>query len=67
LNLDNASNAEIACLEITDHSGCVEFHADNSIRCQRDQYPYGEWGAIGIHAQDSRNVTLRNLTYTAWP
>ena len=61
LNLDNTSNAEIACLEITDHSGCVEFHADSSVRCQRDQYPFGEWGAIGIHAQDSRNVTLRNL------
>ena len=61
LNLDGTSNAQLACLEITDHSGCVEFHADNTIRCQRDQYPYGEWGAIGIHAQDSRNVVLRNL------
>jgi uncharacterized protein (TIGR03437 family) len=61
LSLDGTSNAHIACLEITDHSGCVEFHADSSVRCQRDQYPYGEWAAIGIHAQDSRNVLLRNL------
>lgn len=26
LNLDGSSNVEIACLEITDHSGCVESH-----------------------------------------
>lgn len=61
LNLDGSSNLQIECLEITDHSGCVEFHADSSIRCERDQYPYGEWASIGIHAQDSRNVILRHL------
>ncbi len=61
LSLDNTSNAEIACLDITDHSGCVEFHADSSVRCQRDQYPFGDWGLMGLHAQDSRNVILRNL------
>ncbi len=61
LNLDGTSNAQLACLEITDHSGCVEFHADDSIRCQRDLYPYGDWGAIGIHAQDARNIVFRQL------
>lgn len=61
LNLDNTSNAQISCLEITDHSGCVEFHPDPSVACQRDQYPYGDWAVLGIHAQDSRNVLLRNL------
>ncbi|MCC6291221.1 MAG: right-handed parallel beta-helix repeat-containing protein [Bryobacterales bacterium] len=61
LSMDGSSNVQIECLEITDHSGCVEFHADSSVRCQRDQYPYGEWAGIGIHAQDSKNVILRRL------
>ncbi|MBI3684286.1 MAG: right-handed parallel beta-helix repeat-containing protein [Acidobacteria bacterium] len=61
VNLDKTSNAVIGCLEISDRSGCVEFHANSSVRCERNRYPYGEWGAIGIHAVDSSNVTLRNL------
>jgi len=59
-NLTNTKNAEIECLEITDHSGCVESHS-GSIACERDNYPYGDWAATGIYAQDSENVTLKDL------
>jgi uncharacterized protein (TIGR03437 family) len=61
MSLNNTSNAHIACLEITDHSSCVEFHPSVSTGCERDRYPYGEWGAIGIYAAGSKNITLRNL------
>lgn len=61
LNLDGASHVEVACLEITDHSGCVEFHADPALACERDAYPYGDWAATGLHAADAAGVTLRYL------
>jgi uncharacterized protein (TIGR01370 family) len=61
LNLEGTSNAVIDCLEITDHSGCAEFHGNSSVRCERDTYPYGEWAERGIYASDSSNVNLRHL------
>ncbi|MDH4135261.1 MAG: hypothetical protein OEW09_00890 [Anaerolineae bacterium] len=61
LNLTDASNIEVACLEITDHSNCAEFHDDPSLACERDAYPYGEWAAVGLYAEDSANVHLWNL------
>jgi len=60
LNLTDSSNVEITCLEITDHAGCVEFHT-GGLACQRDSYPYGDWAAVGLYAEDSANVTLRDL------
>jgi hypothetical protein len=60
LNLTDASNVEIACLEITDHAGCVEDHT-GSLACERDSYPYGDWAAAGLYAEDSANVHLRDL------
>jgi hypothetical protein len=60
LNLTDSSNVEVACLEITDHSGCVEFHS-GELACERDAYPYGEWAARGLYAEDSVHVTLRDL------
>ncbi|MBC8449578.1 MAG: DUF1565 domain-containing protein [Chloroflexi bacterium] len=60
LNLTDASNVEIACLEITDHSGCVEFHS-GELECERDDYPFGPWAATGLYAEDSAHVHLRNL------
>jgi hypothetical protein len=60
LNLTDSSNVEVACLEITDHSGCVESHS-GGLACERDAYPYGEWAARGLYAEDSANVTLRDL------
>jgi hypothetical protein len=60
LNLTDASNVEIACLEITDHLGCVESHT-GGLACERDTYPYGNWAADGLYAEDSANVHLRDL------
>jgi len=60
LDLTDSSNVEIACLEITDHSGCVEFHS-GGLACERDSYPYGPWAATGLYAEDSANVHLQDL------
>jgi hypothetical protein len=60
LNLSGSSNVEVNCLEITDHSSCVEFHS-GGLACGRDNYPYGEWAADGLRADDSANVRLANL------
>jgi len=61
LSLDGTSNAVIGCLEITDHSGCVESHADPAIRCERDTPPFGDWAPVGIYAEGSSNVALSHL------
>jgi hypothetical protein len=51
---------EIACLEITDHSECVESQ-ENGFPCERDEPPYGDWAAEGLYAADSANVHLLDL------
>ena len=61
LDLSGTSNAIIDCLELTDHSGCVAFHTNSSVACQRETYPYGDWALLGMYAADSSNVTLRHL------
>ncbi|MBU0733433.1 MAG: right-handed parallel beta-helix repeat-containing protein [Proteobacteria bacterium] len=61
ISLAGTDNATIACMELTDHSGCVEHHANPAIQCERDTPPFGDWAAIGITASDSSNVTLKNL------
>jgi len=43
LNLTGSNNVEVTCLEITDHSGCVEFHTTGNLACQRDTPPFGPW------------------------
>jgi hypothetical protein len=60
VNLTDSSNVEIACLEITDHSSCVEFHT-GGLACKRDTYPFGPWASIGLYAEDSANVYLHDL------
>ena len=61
LDLTNSSNVELNCLEITDHSGCVEDHS-GSLRCKRSgSGPYGDWSPTGIYAQDANNVTLKKV------
>jgi len=62
LNLTDSSNLEIACLEITDHSSCIEHHSTASVRCERDQSPYGDWAPIGIFAEDSSHVRLADVS-----
>ncbi|RME86382.1 MAG: right-handed parallel beta-helix repeat-containing protein, partial [Caldilineae bacterium] len=60
LDLRGSSHVQIACLEITDHAGCVEFHS-GGLACPRQSYPYGDWAGTGIVAADSSDVTLRDL------
>lgn len=60
VNLTDASNVEMACFEITDHSSCVESHSGD-LACERDTPPYGDWAAYGLNAEDSANVHLRDL------
>jgi hypothetical protein len=65
LNLTGSSNVEVNCLEITDHSSCIEDHLSptggSEYTCQRDNPPYGDWASIGLYAEDSANVSLENL------
>jgi hypothetical protein len=61
VDLSGSSNVEIACLEITDHLGCVESHPKPSLRCDDTELSHGNWAAVGIYAEDSANVLLRNL------
>lgn len=61
LDLTGTSDAVLACLEITDHSGCVYAHAHAGTRCEREGYPYGKYADVGLYAADSARVLLRNL------
>ncbi len=61
INLQGSSNVEIGCLEVTDHSDCIEFHSTASVRCVRDTPPYGDWAGVGISASDSSNVWLHDM------
>jgi hypothetical protein len=63
LDLTGSSHIEVACLDITDHSSCIEFHAGTRQveRCERDTSPFGEWAAIGIVASDSSDVKIRDV------
>lgn len=65
LNLTGTSNVEIACLEITDHSPCVEDHAvedgGSDLTCEFETYPFGDWANTGLYAEDAANVILRHL------
>jgi hypothetical protein len=60
LNLTGSNYVELACLEITDHAGCVEDHS-GGLACERDNAPFGSWAAVGLYAQDAREVHLRDL------
>lgn len=65
LNLTDSSNVQIACLEVTDHSSCIEDHLDSNggsiYTCQRERPPYGDWADTGLFAEDSENVWLKDL------
>lgn len=62
LNLEGSSNVDIRSLTITDGLDCGELHANPSVACERNTYPYGEWAKNGISAVDSDNVYL-NYVY----
>lgn len=68
VNLTDSSNVEIGCLEITDHSPCIESHNGSGlpcsgcdVPCERDNPPFGDWATYGISAEDSANVYLHDL------
>ena len=61
IDLRGTDHAEVACLELTDRSDCIEFHSDPGIACERDSAPYGAWAAAGISAADSTDVRLADL------
>ncbi len=65
VDLTGSSNVEVACLEITDHSNCIEDHlftvGGSEYTCQRDTPPYGDWAAVGLYAEDSATVLLKDL------
>jgi hypothetical protein len=61
LDLSGSSNVEIACLELTDRSGCIEFYKAAQNRCERGRPPYGNWASTGITATDSHDVRLADL------
>jgi len=61
MDLRGSSNVQIQCLEITDHSSCMEFGPDQATLCKRNKYPFGPWATNGIVAQDSQNVLLKNV------
>lgn len=60
LNLSDASNVMVACLEVTDHLGCAEGHS-GGLACQRDEPPFGDWAPVGLYAADSSSVWLYDL------
>lgn len=62
------ANTDVQCLEITDHSACIENGpVDGTIdgfptRCVRETYPHGPWAAIGLKInQGASNVILKNV------
>ena len=63
VSLVGSSNVKVACLEITDHSACIESHlgGNSPDACNRSSPPYGAWAPLGIYAKDSSNVTLQDL------
>ncbi len=62
VDLRGSSNVQIQCLDVTDHSSCMEFGPDYATLCNRTSYPYGHWASIGIAASDSKNVLLKNVS-----
>ena len=64
VNLFHVNNVEVGCLDITDHSDCVEFHS-GGLRCTRNRYPFGEWADSGVFAEASSNVYLHDLDILA--
>lgn len=58
LDLRGSSNIEIQCLDITDHSECMQ---NGPVPCERSAMPRGPWAETGIVAADSANVLIKNV------
>jgi hypothetical protein len=71
LSLDGSSNVVIACLGVTDHAYCtLNYRPDSSHSCATkatgsgDNDPgLGQYARVGLHAQDSNNVTLQDVNF----
>ena len=61
LDLRGRSHVELGCLEVTDRSKCIDGHQLSSMRCNRTSYPYGDWANVGLVAEDSKEIILRDL------
>jgi hypothetical protein len=61
IDLRGSSFVNVQCLEITDHSACIESHSVPAAACNRNTAPYGPWASNGIYASDSHNVLLQDL------
>jgi hypothetical protein len=67
INMEGSSNIELACLEITDHSSCIQSHCHSGqcggevAACNRDSAPFGPWASTGISARDSSQVVIRDV------
>jgi PKD repeat protein len=68
VDLHGSSHVEVACLDITDHSSCIEDHNQGNlpcsgctVRCNRDSYPYGDWAMSGISGRDSDDVRITDV------
>ena len=63
LTLNGSSNVTVGCLEITDHSSCIESHlgGNSPYACNRSTPPFGNWASRGVYAKDAGNVTLQDL------
>ena len=50
VNLSGSSNVKVGCLEITDHSSCIESYlgGNSPSACNRSSPPYGPWASRGI-------------------
>jgi hypothetical protein len=57
LDLTASDWVEIRCLEITDHAACITNHP--TIPCPASS---GNWGRVGIYAEDSDNVILYDVS-----
>ena len=65
-NLASVHDVKLACLNLTDHSKCIEFYQPTTntggvTACERNTYPFGTWASTGIHAQDVTDLTLDTL------
>ena len=63
VNLSRSSNVKVGCLEITDHSACIESYmgGNDQNACNRSSAPFGPWASHGLYAKDSSNVMLQDL------
>jgi hypothetical protein len=60
LSLDDSNHVFIACLDLSDHSSCIQnYRPDRASSCPRDAT--GDWAVTGLRARDSSDVTLQDL------